>query len=45
MFCVRRESHQGKPGCYCSEEKHCSQLHQAVDVFPCYVGAMLSLWS
>ena len=33
-----RESHQGKPGCYCSVKEHRSQLHQAVDVCPCYFG-------
>ena len=47
-FCTSetgRESHQGRPGCYCSEEEHRSQLHRAVDVCPCYVGGMLSSWS
>ena len=45
-FCTSatgRESHQGRPGCYCSEEEHRSQvgLHRAVDVCPCYLGGML----
>ena len=47
-FCTSgtgRESHQVKPGCYCSEEEHRSQLHRAVDVCPCYLGGMLSSWS
>ena len=45
VFCTSatgRESHQGRPGCYCSEEEHRSQLHRAVDVCPCYLGGMLS---
>ena len=48
FFCASgtgRESHQGKPGCYCSEEENRSQLHRAVDVCPCYLGGMLSSWS
>ena len=40
-----RESHQGRPGCYSSEEEHRSQVHRAVDVCPCYLGGMLSSWS
>ena len=47
-FCTSatgRESHQGRLGCYCSEEVHRSQLHRAVDVCPCYLGGMLSSWS
>ena len=47
VFCMSgicRESHQGKPGC-CSVNEHRSQLHQAVDVCPCYLGGMLSSWS
>ena len=48
VFCMSgtgRESHQGKPGCYCSEEENRSQIHRAVDVCPCYLGGLLSLWS
>ena len=48
VFCTSvtgRESHQGKPGCYCSVKEHRSQLHQAVDVCPCYLGGMFSSWS
>ena len=44
-FCTSatgRESHQGRPGCYSSEEEHRSQVHRAVDVFACYLGGMLS---
>ena len=37
-----RESHQGRLGCYRSEE---AAVHRAVDVCPCYVGGMLSSWS
>ena len=36
VFCMSgicRESHQGKPGRYCSVKEHRSQLHQAVDVY------------
>ena len=34
-----------RPGCYCSEEEHRSQVHRAVDVCHCYLGGMLSSWS
>ena len=47
FFCTSetgRESHQGKPGCYCSEEQYRSQLHQSVDVYPCCLGG-ISSWS
>ena len=40
-----RESHQGKPDCYCLEEEQRSQLHRAVDVCPCYLKGRLSSWS
>ena len=48
VFCTSRadrQSHKGKPGCCYSEEEHCSQLHQAVYVYPCYLGGTLSSWS